>query len=56
MNQKTDSNTRILAREVAQEMTVEEMQQVSGGACTTTTKRTFAADSVDADVTLTCTL
>ncbi|MFM9438387.1 hypothetical protein ACFDR9_005493 [Janthinobacterium sp. CG_23.3] len=55
MKQKNNAGFRILARDIAQELTSAELEQVNGGACQTVTKVTWKQGSgADAEFVLQC--
>lgn len=56
MKKENFSGFRVLARDIAQELTLEEVDQVSGGLeCTTTVKATWsAAKGNDGEVSVSC--
>lgn len=56
MNQASNENFRVLARDVAQELSADELAQVSGGVeCTTTVKATYSqASGADGEVSVVC--
>ena len=59
MNQQINTGFRILARDIAQELTQEEIEQVSGGtagSCTTVSKATWSQQNgADVEFVLQCT-